>query len=188
VWTPKAFQVAVLSGRRLQFGGVCVGSTSLRGRGSGRTEDPHTVECYDPDGGSWSVMTPMSTHRHGLGVTVLEGPIYLSTVERWDPQARQWSFIASMATPRSTVHIHTAVGGRDGSSCLRSVECFDPHTNRWSCCAPMAKRRGGVGVATWNGFLYAIGGHDAPASSLASRLSDCVERSVGLGSGVCVVF
>uniref|UniRef100_A0A8C7J174 BTB domain-containing protein n=1 Tax=Oncorhynchus kisutch TaxID=8019 RepID=A0A8C7J174_ONCKI len=34
----------------------------------------------------------------------------------------------------------------------------------------------GVGVATWNGFLYAIGGHDAPASSLASRLSDCVER------------
>lgn len=42
----------------------------------------------------------------------------------------------------------------------------------------MAKRRGGVGVATWHGFLYAIGGHDAPASSLASRLSDCVERLV----------
>lgn len=69
-----------------------------------------------------------------------------------------------------------AVGGRDGSSCLKSVECFDPHTNKWSSCAPMSKRRGGVGVATWNGFLYAIGGHDAPASSLASRLSDCVER------------
>ena len=69
-----------------------------------------------------------------------------------------------------------AVGGRDGSSCLKSVECFDPHTNKWSSCAPMAKRRGGVGVATWNGFLFAIGGHDAPASSLASRLSDCVER------------
>lgn len=49
---------------------------------------------------------------------------------------------------------------------------------RWNGCAPMAKRRGGVGVATWHGFLYAIGGHDAPASSLASRLSDCVERWV----------
>lgn len=47
---------------------------------------------------------------------------------------------------------------------------------RWNSCAPMAKRRGGVGVATWHGFLYAIGGHDAPASSLSSRLSDCVER------------
>ncbi|KAG9347174.1 hypothetical protein JZ751_006101 [Albula glossodonta] len=96
--------------------------------------------------------------------------------------ARQWSFVASMATPRSTVGVAVlnnklyAVGGRDGSSCLKSVECFDPHTNKWSTCGQMANRRGGVGVATWNGFLYAIGGHDAPASSLASRLSDCVER------------
>lgn len=69
-----------------------------------------------------------------------------------------------------------AVGGRDGSSCLKSMECFDPHTNKWSMCAPMSKRRGGVGVATYNGFLYAVGGHDAPASNHCSRLSDCVER------------
>ncbi|XP_034146895.1 kelch-like protein 5 isoform X1 [Esox lucius] len=185
-------QVAVMSGRRLQFG-VCVLDQRLYvvgGRDGLKTLN--TVECYNPHSNTWSVMPPMSTHRHGLGVAVLEGPMYavgghdgwsyLSTVERWDPQARQWSFIASMATPRSTVGVAVlngklyAVGGRDGSSCLRSVECFDPHTNRWSCCAPMAKRRGGVGVATWNSFLYAIGGHDAPASSLASRLSDCVER------------
>lgn len=71
-----------------------------------------------------------------------------------------------------------AVGGRDGSSCLRSMESFDPHTNKWSMCAPMSKRRGGVGVATYNNFLYAVGGHDAPASNHCSRLSDCVERSV----------
>lgn len=69
-----------------------------------------------------------------------------------------------------------AVGGRDGSSCLKSMECFDPHTNKWSLCASMSKRRGGVGVATYNGFLYAVGGHDAPASNHCSRLSDCVER------------
>ncbi|KAM6972696.1 kelch-like protein 5 isoform 2-T3 [Aplochiton taeniatus] len=185
-------QVATMSGRRLQFGvGVLEGRLYVVGGRDG-LKTLNTVECYNPHSKSWSVMPPMSTHRHGLGVAVLEGPMYavgghdgwsyLSTVERWDPQARQWSFIASMATPRSTVGVAVlngklyAVGGRDGSSCLRSVECFDPHTNRWSNCAPMAKRRGGVGVATWNGFLYAIGGHDAPASSLASRLSDCVER------------
>ena len=69
-----------------------------------------------------------------------------------------------------------AVGGRDGSSCLRSVECFDPHTNKWSLCAPMTKRRGGVGVSTCNGFLYAVGGHDAPASNPTSSRFDCVER------------
>lgn len=81
-------------------------------------------------------------------------------------------------------HTHTsiffsrlyAIGGRDGSSCLKSMEYFDPHTNKWSLCAPMSKRRGGVGVATYNGFLYVVGGHDAPASNHCSRLSDCVER------------
>ncbi|KAJ8410982.1 hypothetical protein AAFF_G00180170 [Aldrovandia affinis] len=165
-------QVAVMSGRRLQFG-VAV----LEDRLYVQELERHALHV---------------THRHGLGVAVLEGPMYavgghdgwsyLSTVERWDPQARQWSFVASMASPRSTVGVAVlngklyAVGGRDGSSCLKSVECFDPHTNKWVSRAQMAKRRGGVGVATWNGFLYAIGGHDAPASSLASRLSDCVEE------------
>ncbi|KAM9313668.1 kelch-like protein 5 [Pholidichthys leucotaenia] len=185
-------QVATMSGRRLQFGVAVLDGRLYVVGGRDGLKTLNTVECYNPHSKTWSVMPPMSTHRHGLGVAVLEGPMYavgghdgwsyLSTVERWDPQARQWSFVASMATPRSTVGVAVlsgklyAVGGRDGSSCLRSVECFDPHTNRWSACAPMAKRRGGVGVATWHGFLYAIGGHDAPASSLASRLSDCVER------------
>ncbi|KAM8880421.1 kelch-like protein 5 isoform 1-T1 [Spinachia spinachia] len=185
-------QVATMSGRRLQFGVAVLDGRLYVVGGRDGLKTLNTVECYNPHSKAWSVMPPMSTHRHGLGVAVLEGPMYavgghdgwsyLSTVERWDPQARQWSFVASMATPRSTVGVAVlnkklyAVGGRDGSSCLRSVECFDPHTNRWTGCAPMAKRRGGVGVATWHGFLYAIGGHDAPASSLASRLSDCVER------------
>ncbi|XP_036951138.1 kelch-like protein 5 isoform X2 [Acanthopagrus latus] len=185
-------QVATMSGRRLQFGVAVLDGRLYVVGGRDGLKTLNTVECYNPHSKTWSVMPPMSTHRHGLGVAVLEGPMYavgghdgwsyLSTVERWDPQARQWSFVASMATPRSTVGVAVlngklyAVGGRDGSSCLRSVECFDPHTNRWNGCAPMAKRRGGVGVATWHGFLYAIGGHDAPASSLASRLSDCVER------------
>ncbi|XP_029297686.1 kelch-like protein 5 [Cottoperca gobio] len=185
-------QVAIMSGRRLQFGVAVLDGRLYVVGGRDGLKTLNTVECYNPHGKAWTVMPPMSTHRHGLGVAVLEGPMYavgghdgwsyLSTVERWDPQARQWSFVASMATPRSTVGVAVlngklyAVGGRDGSSCLRSVECFDPHTNRWSGCAPMAKRRGGVGVATWHSFLYAIGGHDAPASSLASRLSDCVER------------
>ena len=40
----------------------------------------------------------------------------------------------------------------------------------------MNKRRGGVGVATCNGFLYAVGGHDAPASNPSSSRFDGVER------------
>ncbi len=50
-----------------------------------------------------------------LGVGVLEGPMYavgghdgwsyLNTVERWDPQAKQWSYVAPMSTPRSTAGV-----------------------------------------------------------------------------------
>lgn len=69
-----------------------------------------------------------------------------------------------------------AVGGRDGSSSLRSVECYDPHTNKWTNCAPMNKRRGGVGVGVMNGYLYALGGHDVPASHPSASRFDCVER------------
>lgn len=40
----------------------------------------------------------------------------------------------------------------------------------------MNRRRGGVGVAVCNGFLYAVGGHDAPASNPTASRFDCVER------------
>ncbi|XP_037531458.1 kelch-like protein 4 [Nematolebias whitei] len=157
------------------------------------TEEPAEVDARDRPlcclrGSPGDSSIPSST----ACIAVLEGPMYavgghdgwsyLNTVERWDPQARQWNYVASMSTPRSTMGVTAlngklfAVGGRDGSSCLRSMECFDPHTNKWSMCAPMSKRRGGVGVATYNNFLYAVGGHDAPASNHCSRLSDCVER------------
>lgn len=55
------------------------------------------------------------------GIAVLEGPMYavgghdgwsyLNTVERWDPQARQWNYVASMSTPRSTLGV-TALNGK----------------------------------------------------------------------------
>lgn len=54
------------------------------------------------------------------GVGVLEGPMYsvgghdgwsyLNTVERWDPQARQWSYVAPMSTSRSTVGVAVLLG------------------------------------------------------------------------------
>ena len=93
-------------------------------------------------------MPPLSTHRHGVGVVLFEGPLYaiggndgwsfLNTVERWDSQVRSWNYVAPMNTPRSTHGVSVinkkifAIGGRDVSSCLRSVEAFDPNFNRWS--------------------------------------------------------
>lgn len=69
-----------------------------------------------------------------------------------------------------------AVGGRDGSSCLRSVECFDPHRNKWTFCAPMSIRRSGAGVGVINGYLFALGGHDAPILNPGVSRFHSVER------------
>lgn len=56
-------------------------------------------------------------------------------------------------------------GGRDHSTSLNSVECFNPLHNKWVMCANMIKRRCSVGVSALNGCVYAIGGHEAVASS-----------------------
>lgn len=40
----------------------------------------------------------------------------------------------------------------------------------------MNKRRGGVGVGVANGFLYALGGHDTPASNPSVCRTETVER------------
>lgn len=67
------------------------------------------------------VMSLCSAYNVFLGVSVLEGPMYavgghdgwsyLSTVERWDPQSKQWSYVAPMSTPRSTVGV-TVLGSK----------------------------------------------------------------------------
>lgn len=40
----------------------------------------------------------------------------------------------------------------------------------------MLKRRGGIGVGVCGGCIYAIGGHDAPASSQISKIQETVDR------------
>lgn len=68
----------------------------------------------------WKHLKSFPLCRSLVGVAVLEGPMYavgghdgwsyLNTVERWDPQARQWNFVATMSTPRSTVGVAVLSG------------------------------------------------------------------------------
>lgn len=184
-----------MNGRRLQFGVAVIDSRLYVVGGRDGLKTLNTFECYDPKANQWSLLPPMSTHRyikvyicilsinqsdylfifffrHGLGVVVLEGPLYavgghdgwsyLNTVERYDPVARSWSYVTPMLAQRSTMGVAAlngrmyAVGGRDGSCCLKTVECYDPHTNKWTACAPMNKRRGGVGLGTINYHTFTI--------------------------------
>lgn len=62
-WT----QVATMSGRRLQFGVAVLDGRLYVVGGRDGLKTLNTVECYNPHSKTWSVMPPMSTHRHGLG-------------------------------------------------------------------------------------------------------------------------
>lgn len=65
-------QVATMSGRRLQFGVAVLDGRLYVVGGRDGLKTLNTVECYNPHSKTWSVMPPMSTHRHGLG----EPPVF----------------------------------------------------------------------------------------------------------------
>lgn len=56
-----------MSGRRLQFGVAVLDGRLYVVGGRDGLKTLNTVECYNPHSKTWSVMPPMSTHRHGLG-------------------------------------------------------------------------------------------------------------------------
>lgn len=64
-----------MSGRRLQFGVAVLDDRLYVVGGRDGLKTLNTVECYNPRSKTWSVMPPMSTHRHGLGTL----PSYDST-------------------------------------------------------------------------------------------------------------
>lgn len=70
----------------------------------------------------------------------------------FDPEKKQWTYIASMNVMRSRVALVAnggklyAIGGYDGVTNLSTVEVYDPEKNEWSFVAAMCAHEGGVGV------------------------------------------
>lgn len=56
-----------MNGRRLQFGVAVLEDKLYVVGGRDGLKTLNTVECYDPKKKTWTLMPPMSTHRHGLG-------------------------------------------------------------------------------------------------------------------------
>lgn len=60
-------QAGVMNGRRLQFGVAVIDDKLFVIGGRDGLKTLNTVECYNPKTKAWTVLPPMSTHRHGLG-------------------------------------------------------------------------------------------------------------------------
>ncbi|KAK0052955.1 kelch-like protein 8 [Biomphalaria pfeifferi] len=70
--------------------------------------------------------------------------------------------ITERSRPRkSYAGVLFCVGGRGASGDpFKSIECYDPRQDKWFPVADMTTRRRHVGVCSYNGVLYAVGGHD----------------------------
>jgi kelch-like protein 1/4/5 len=65
-------QVEKMNGRRLQFGVAVIDDKLFVVGGRDGLKTLNTVECYDPKKKTWTLMTPMATHRHGLGESIVK--------------------------------------------------------------------------------------------------------------------
>ncbi|NXS41100.1 NS1BP protein, partial [Balaeniceps rex] len=108
----------------------------------------NSVERYNPENNTWTLIAPMNVARRGAGVAVRDGKLFVgggfdgshavSCVEMYDPAKNEWKMMGSMTTPRSNAGITTvantiyAVGGFDGNEFLNTVEVYNPESNEWS--------------------------------------------------------
>lgn len=72
-----------MSGRRLQFGVAVLDGRLYVVGGRDGLKTLNTVECYNPHSKTWSVMPPMSTHRHGLGEPRERGRRHRDPFQLW---------------------------------------------------------------------------------------------------------
>ena len=138
------------------------------------------VECYDLKTGQWSRCADMLERRKSFGVGVIGGYLYvvggdkgkcvfkpnsLQSVERYDPEKNQWSFVAPLITKRHMLTVVTdnttmyAVGGHDVEGRdLATCEVYNSLKNKWSVIATMNVPRSGAGACMVDRLLYVFCG------------------------------
>uniref|UniRef100_A0A8C4TI14 Intracisternal A particle-promoted polypeptide n=1 Tax=Erpetoichthys calabaricus TaxID=27687 RepID=A0A8C4TI14_ERPCA len=150
------------------------GYTRLQG---GRWSDSRALSCverFDSFSQYWTTVSSLHQARSGLGVTVLEGMIYViggekdsmifDCAERYDPVTKQWAAVASLNYPRCGVGVCSchgaiyALGGWIGSEIGKSMERYDPGENKWEIVGSMAVPRYYFGCCELQGFIYVVGG------------------------------
>ncbi len=128
----------------------------------------------------WEETTPLNVPRTGAAAVALNGSIYviggktygptiseytvLNTMERYDPQNRNWEPMADFQNARydAAAVVYNGeiylLGGTDGKEGLDSVEKYDPVQNQWSAVQVMRRKRQGHAAVLFNGYICVLGG------------------------------
>ncbi|XP_077283195.1 kelch-like protein 26 [Arctopsyche grandis] len=119
------------------------------------------TEAFNPISGKWKLCASMNVKRMWPGVAAIGGHIYtiggrqlnthitekFSSVERYDPVADKWTFVADISSPRYGVAGGAlggnifAVGGANGVQVLTTVEEYDVDKNEWKITGPLNSSR-----------------------------------------------
>lgn len=116
----------------------------------------NSVECYNPENNTWTLVAPMNVARRGAGIAVHAGEP--------DCQGAESCIFAGQVFRRSKLCLCPGklfvVGGFDGSHALRCVEVYDPARNEWKMLGSMTASRSNAGLAMLGENIYAVGGFD----------------------------
>jgi len=138
------------------------------------------LECFDPHTLTWSILSPLSVPKSGLGAAYIDNMLYIiggrnntssgnidtASVDRYDPLRDEWKPAKPLSVPRNRLGVATidgyiyAIGGGNGNTFHTSVERYDPKQDEWKTLMPLNFPRIGVAVAVLGRKLYAIGGFD----------------------------
>ena len=147
------------------------------------------LQAETASNGVWAIGAPAPAKRTEIAATVVDGKIYVvggfsqpslsnvldfaisRAVEVYHPATDTWSGTTSLPEGRHHAGIASldgfmyVIGGftKAGLSVWHAVATlyqYNPATQIWRELAPMPTARGALGVAVYQGRLYAIGGYD----------------------------
>jgi len=136
-----------------------------------------TVEIYDPDKNSWSVVESKPTPVTDIQAVVIGGRIYVpggrtdsgeltNVLEIYDYRKEVWLRGKNLPVALSAYGLvaHEGkiylFGGFDGKDYVSNVYYYDPQLDVWENIASMPIASGYVGVASIRDRIYVIGGFD----------------------------
>ncbi|MBN3310538.1 KLD7A protein, partial [Amia calva] len=123
-----------------------------------------SVFCYNPVTGIWKEICPLNEARPQCKLVALQGYVYaiggecLYTVERYDPRADRWSFVAPLPNDTFAVaHRATACNGQlfvSGGTLKYTLLRYNPKTDSWKVSLIVGSKERTTEMVAIRNFIY----------------------------------